>query len=76
LKGNIRFLSELPFNSPVVETGNEISGILRLFACAVVDPNELNNFTAPSGTGVTLNTGQYGGSYACIGGIWSRFAVI
>jgi len=62
----MRFLSELPFNSPVVETGNGNIGDFEIIACAVVDPNELNNFTIPSGTGVTLDTGQCGGSYTCI----------
>ena len=73
LRGNIRFLIELPFNSPVVETEN--IGDFEIIACAVVNPDELNNFTDPSGTGVTLYTGQCGGNYTCIRGIWSRFVV-
>jgi len=76
LRGNIRFSSEVPFNTAVVETGNGNIGDFEIIACAVVDPNEANNFTAPSGTWVPLDTGQCGGSNTCIGGIWSRFETI
>lgn len=76
LRGNIRFSSELSFNTAVVETGNGNIGDFEIIACSVVDPNEVNNFTAPSGTWVPLDTGDCGGSNTCIGGIWSRFAEI
>jgi len=76
LRGNIRFSSEVPFNTAVVETGNGNIGDFEIIACSVVNPNEVNNFTPPSGTWVPLDTGDCGGSNTCIGGIWSRFAEI
>ncbi len=74
IESNIRFSSEMPFNNGIVETGSGSPGDYELIACGVVDPNESNNFSAPTpGNWNELDTGQCGGSFSCIGGIWGRF---
>ena len=74
LEANIRFTSGDPFNSAIVDTGSGSPSDYELIACAVVDPNESNNFLPPSpGDWTTLDTGECGGSFSCIGGVWGRF---
>ncbi len=75
IQSDIRFSSEMPFNSGVVETGSGNAGDYVILGCGVVDPNEANSFSAPTGSGTwdELDTGQCGGSFSCIGGVWGRF---
>lgn len=74
IESNIRFSSQAPFDNGTIETGSSSVSDYVLIACAVVDPNEANNFSAPTPEIWTeLDTGQCGGDFSCIGGVWGRF---
>ena len=74
IESDIRFSNERPFNTGVVETGSGSPGDYELIACGVVNPNKSDSFQLPSpGEWTELDTGQCGGSFSCIGGIWGRF---
>lgn len=74
IEANVRFSSQAPFDNGTIETGSASVGDYELIACAVVDPNELNEFLPPTpGNWTNLDSAPCGGNFTCIGGIWGRF---
>ncbi len=74
IESDIRFSSQAPFNDGPIATGSGSVGDYELIGCAVVDPNDVNSFSAPTpGAWTELDNGQCGGDFTCIGSVWGRF---